>query len=234
MKRILLTGIVIVLAIGAFAKQKTPKKLYVKPGSGQGFVAVVNEQTKVDEKEFVAASEEIRKGARFIFKFVKTEAEAKGAAVTVRVVDQAGKPPMTVSPEIGHGEMNVAALVDDLTSEESKKKFILPRARREFMRTVAYAFGAGGSQFPGNIMAAMKIRDLDYCEEFVPVDTLKTIADNGKKLGLKPERAVRYDVACEEGWAPEPKTDEEKQIWKEIHSLPENPIKIKFDPKTDK
>jgi len=225
---------VVFFASATLSFGKDSKALFVKPGSAKGFVGIVNRQTKVAEREFSEAVECIRQERPFVFKFVKDDAEAKGAAVVVRLVDEPGKPPMTVSPEVGRAEMNVAALVEDIPSDSGKQKFLVPRARREFLRTVAYAFGAGGSQFHGNIMAALKLRDLDFCVEVLPVDTLDTIVQNAKKIGLKPEYAVSYEVACEEGWAPQPETDEQRRIWDEVHALPENPIQIKFDPKTDK
>ena len=222
------------VASAALAFGKGATSLFVKPGSAKGFIAIVNKQAKIAENEFLDVAEHIRQEKSFVFKFVKDDAEAKGAAVVIRLVDEPGRPPMTVSPEVGRAEMNVAALVEDLPSDAGKKKFLVPRARREFLRTIAYAFGAGGSQFRGNIMAALKLRDLDFCGEALPVDTLDTIVQNAKKIGLKPEYAVSYEVACEEGWAPQPKTDEQKKIWDGVHALPENPIQIKFDPKTDR
>ena len=234
MNKIIIAGFAVALAAVSFGKDAAEPQLFVKPGSAKGFVAVVNKQAKVEEKEFVEAADSIRKTKAYVFKFVKDDAEAKGATAVIRLVDEAGRPPMTVSPEVGRGEMNVAVLVDDIKSDAGKKKFLVSRARREFLRTIAYAFGAGGSQFPGNIMAATKLRDLDYCSEFLPVDTLYAIEKSAKDRDLKPEIAVPYDVACEEGWAPQPVTEEQKKIWKEIHAMPENPIKIKFDPKTDR
>ena len=221
----------LVLGVGvstAFAAGKNARELFVKPGSAKGFVAVVNQQTKVAEKEFSEAAECIRNDKAFVFKFVKDDAGAKGAAVVIRLVDEAGKPPMTVSPEVGRAEMYVAALVEDLPSEAGKKKFLIPRARREFLRTVAYAFGAGSSQFPGNIMAAYKLRDLDFCAELLPVDAIDTIVKNAKKAGLEPEYRVPYRTACEEGWAPAPTNDAQKAVWKEVCTVPDQPMKIEF------
>ena len=232
MQKLVAIGLVFALAAASFGAGA--EEIFVKPGSAKGFVAVVNRQTKVAEKEFANAVEYVRKDKPFVFKFVKDDAEARDAAVVVRIVDEAGKPPMTVSPEVGRGEMNVAALAEGIPANADAQKTFLHRVRSEFLRTVAYAFGAGGSRFTGNIMTVFSIGELDSCAEFLPVDTLSDIARNAKKLGLRPEYAVSYTVACEEGWAPQPKTDEQRRIWKEVHAMPENPIRIKFDPKTDK
>ena len=233
MNKIIAVGFAVAFAAVSFGAE-TVSGFFIKPGSAKGFIAVLNRQTKVEEKELAGAVESIRRDRPFVFKFVKDDTEAKDAAVVIRVVDEQGKPPMTVSPEIGRGEMNVAALVADVKSEAGKKKFLVSRARRELMRTIAYALGAGGTRFPGNIMSSVVLRDLDYCNEALPADTLEALAHNAEKLGLKPEYVVPYEIACEEGWAPEPKTEEQKKIWKDVHALPENPIKIKFDPKKDK
>lgn len=190
--------------------------MIVEPNSGKGFVAVVNTQSKVDEKEIAEVVAVIRKEISYRFKIVKTDVEAKDAALTIRVVDVAGKPVFTASPEASLAEVNVATLVDDLKSDFSKKKFLPHRTRIEIMRAFAYAAGAGGSGFPGNIFDTVTVKDLDYCKEFFPVDTLDAIRRHLTKRGLEPENVTTYRYACEEGWAPAPTNEYQKAIYEEI------------------
>ena len=231
MNKLIATGFAFALTAASFGADVAALQFFVKPGSAKGFVAVVNKQTKVDEKEFATAIENIRKDRPFTFRIVKDESAAKDAAAVIRIIDEAGKPPMTVSPEVSRGEMNVAVLVDDIKSDAGKKKFFVSRARRVLMRTVAYTLGAGGTRYSGNIMSSIRLRDLDLCNEALPADTLEALAQNAARLGLTPEYKVPYEIACEEGWAPEPVTEEQKKIWKEVRSIPTAPIKVKFDPK---
>ena len=48
------------------------------------------------------------------------------------------------------------------------------------------------------------------------------------------KRSVPYSRACREGWAPPPTNDVQRTIWKQVHAVPDKPIKIEFDPKKDK
>lgn len=188
----------------------------VEPGSGSGFVAIVNRQGKVGAADIGGAIDAIRKDRRYVFKIVGTEEEAKGAALTVRIVDEAGKPPMIAAPEASWAEVNVAGLVPDLPGEKAKAKFTVIRARKMILRAFAYAAGAGGSGFPGNVLDITELRDLDYCQEFIPMDAVNVITKHLAKRGLEPERAISYRFACEEGWAPAPTNEYQKAIYEEI------------------
>ena len=53
------------------------------------------------------------------------------------------------------------------------------------------------------------------------------------KLGVTRSRRIPYRVAVQEGWAANPTNDYQKAVWKEVHSIPDKPIKIEFDPKSD-
>ncbi len=51
------------------------------------------------------------------------------------------------------------------------------------------------------------------------------------KAGVLPPRRMTYKQACKAGVAPSPTNDIQKAIWDEVHSIPQKPIKIEFDPK---
>ena len=51
---------------------------------------------------------------------------------------------------------------------------------------------------------------------------------------MKMVKIGTYRQACQEGWAPAPKNDEQKAIWNQVHAIPDKPIKIEFDPKRGK
>lgn len=200
--------------------------LIVQPGSAKGTVAVVNTQTNVAQSVFVEASEIIRREFRYVFDFVKSAKDAKNPVLVLTVVDAPGRPAMTAAPDAGTAEINVAALYADLKTDRARAKFLAPRVRKTFMRAFAYAAGAGGSAFPGNIFDVATPRDLDYAAEDLPMDTRNAIERHLTKRGMLPEHTADYETACVEGWAPAPKTDEEKKIWNKVHELPTEPIKI--------
>ena len=130
--------------------------------------------------------------------------------------------------------MNVAALEKGLCSEESKKKFFIPRCRKEFIRAYCYACGAGGSNFKDNLMTITKTSDLDFCGEFIPADTKRSIQTALHERGLEPQIFKTYLRACNEGTAPAPTNEYQKAIWEKVHAIPDKPLKITFDPATQK
>ena len=216
------------LAAGvAMAKPAVVRELIAQPNTAKGFAAVVNRQKLVPEKEFAEALVAFRVRRNYVFDFARKD----GATVTISIVDEPGKPPMTVSPEAGIGCLNVAALTNDLKTAESMEKFFVSRARKEFLRTVAFAFGVGSSQFKNNIFTAFSLHELDFMKEMMPVDVIDKLDRSAKSRGMQPERIVDYSVACGEGWAPAPTNAVQKAIWDEIHALPTAPIKIKPETK---
>ena len=224
--RVLIAGVATSFALLSYGEQE---QLFKKPNADRGYVAVVNQQSKVPQDELQAVVDGFREHQPLVFRFLQTPQDAKDATVIIRIVDTAGEPPMTVSPEVGRAEMNVAGLVADLKSESEKTRLLIGRARREFLRTIAYAFGVGGSQFSGNLMTAVQISDLDGMKEALPVDTIQNIITSAKRRGMKPEHIVDYYTACQEGWAPKPITAEQKKDWDAVHNPPSKPIKITYD-----
>ena len=206
--------------------------LYAKPGSLRGHIAIVNRQTMIPESLFVEATEVVRERRRYDLKLGMDESVFKDAAIQLEIVDNTSNPaPMTVSPEIGRGMLNVAALTNDLGSAAAVRKFLPKRAKLGFLRLMCYALSVGGSQFSGNLLSATSVRDLDSMDIFLPVDVFDKIDASAAKRGLKPEIVAEYYEACEQGWAPAPTNDFQKAIWDKVHAIPKNPMKIEFDPK---
>lgn len=224
-----------IVSVSIIAAQAAEEEtIFIKPGSSRGHIGVLNQQTLVPESLFAESADILREQRRYVFKFASDESVLADAAIRLRIVDDPDdSAPMTVSPEVGRGVLNVAALTNGLVSAESVRKILPHRARLEFLRLVCYAFGVGGSQFGGNILSATSLEDLDKMQSFLPVDAFDKIEKSGAKRGLKPEIAADYYGACEQGWAPAPVTEAQKKIWTLIHTPPSEPIKITFDPKTD-
>jgi len=196
----------------------------------KGFVAVVDKESNVSS-DIDAAVKELAKSTNLDIRKVADETAAKDAGLTIRIIEDAAKPPMLVAPEMGWAEVNVAVLVDDLKNESAKKAALSSRARKMFLRAFVYAAGAGGSSFPNNILDIVTIRDLDYREEFIPADAQSAALSHLVKRGVEPSGRTTYRKACMDGWAPSPTNDIQKAIWDKVHSMPKNPMNIEYDPK---
>lgn len=225
MKKLLVLVIVFSSLVSFAAKQD--EAIYVKPNSSAGVIAVLNNQSAVPVGEFVTASAFVTKSQRYIFRFIEDGVLPADAKIIITVVDDQSLPPLTVSPEVGKATLNVAALA----AKNVDQTTVNSRARKEFLRALAFAFSAGSSQFPGNVMSISEVSELDGVLEILPFDVMNAISKTAKKRGLKPEVTADYYTACQEGWAPMPTTAEEQKIWDEIHEIPSEPIKIKFEKK---
>lgn len=199
----------------------------IKRGTFTGKVSVVNQQTRlpVDDCEAMVA--------------IMAEAtqcnialdEGEGATITLFLIDEPEAPIMLIAPEDRWGKLNMARLVEDLSGEKAKAKFFAPRARKMIIKSLSLLMGGGSSQFPGNIMNAATMHDLDYCTETVPMDMVGNYEIYLKSLGVTPKVMTTYKRACKEGWAPEPTNEYQKVIWEKVKAeqseSPSNPIRIK-------
>ena len=138
---------------------------------------------------------------------------------------------MIAAPEDGWAAINVPKLSVGLDTDAAKAKFGPSRLRKEMMRAFAYACGCGGTGFPGNTLNVATVQALDYVDEFIPNDALQNILKLSKERGMTPSVMTTYNRACQEGWAPAPTNDIQKAVWDKVHTLPQNPIKIEYDPK---
>ena len=244
------------VAIQSFAQEQAPARKVdmspeaqyrrtggqiVKKGTFTGKIAFIDTQDAVpfevaqkvaklfaDTVEINVVAEKAAKG--------RPEAllKASGANVAVVIVNDSDTPAMLLAPEDRWGVVNVAKLVDDLPSENAKAKFRPTRAGKEMVRAFSLLCGGGSSQFPGNMMNAPTLRQLDLTVDTIPMDMVGYYQEFLKPLGVTPREYTTYKRACREGWAPNPTTDIQKAIWEKVHQLPDRPIKIEFDPKTDK
>ncbi len=157
--------------------------------------------------------------------------KSSGANVAVVLVNDATTPVMLLAPEDHWGAVNVAKLVDDLPAEKAKAKFRPTRAYKEMVRAFSILCGGGSSQFPGNMMNAPNLRQLDLTVDTIPADMVSYYMTYLKELGVTSREVTTYRRACREGWAPAPTNDVQKAIWDKVHQIPDKPIKIEFEKK---
>lgn len=200
----------------------------------KGKIVIVNCQSAADTAWLEAVSDMFRNEVHVVVEvdkgaFALSNPALKGEA-TVFVVDDPALPMSLLAPEAHWSMVNISTLKTD------KTKFFEMRVKKATSRSLALLCGAACSQFPlaltENIRSA---EDFDrYRDERLPLDLIRRFAPYLKGYGITPFVPSNYRRACEQGWAPAPTNDVQRDIWKEVHTLPTKPIKIKYDPKKGK
>lgn len=200
-----------------------------KPESGYGQILILNSQSKVKSSDFDKAEKAIK---RVLKVATKVSDKAEKAQITVEVVEKDGAPTLAVYPDESRATVNVAALAKD--GPDAAKLAL--RTRKEVLRAVVYLVGgASSSVCVGELMdATTDLERLDGVKEVLPGDIDIRSQQYLTRLSIKPYVRMTYMQACQEGWAAQPTNEFQKAVWDKVHTLPTKPIKIEFDPKTDK
>lgn len=216
----------------------------VKPGSAKGEIVFFNAQKRIDEKRAAGSFRYLGRslGINFKVQTVNSDVSVTNAAAFCRAHDSCAavflvddvslSSRMIVSPDEKWAIVNVAALAAD----NSTNSFVVARTHKEVVRALLYAMNAADSQNGDTLMSPMSnLKDLDdIASALPPVDVTSRVMKNLPKLGLSRIKMSTYREACEEGWAPAPTNEYQRAIWDKVHAIPTKPIKIEFDPKTDR
>ncbi len=196
---------------------------------GNGKVVIINAQKKYpvasvekmlgDFRNFLRVNMEVREGT-----WKWGDKNPADANVVMFIVEDASLPMSLVAMEAGWGVMNVAPLTSAAQFE------------RQAMRVAIATFGASVSQYKASPMQPVsKPEDLDaVIGKALTIDSTNSMLSNLQSRGVTRTKMTTYRKACQEGWAASPTNKYQKAIWDEVHTLPSNPIKIKYDPKRDK
>ena len=251
MKKILVTCVSVLLAAGALAENTAEQKAaynivssrrlerfggaLIKPGSQQGSVAFVNAQSIVPHEAFtnltvsLAAQSRLnirleKEPEQISLKNVAAKMKSLGADIVVFITsDETSDLMLLNAPEAGWAIVNAAAVVKGAKNKAFKEA----RVRKQVIRGFYSVAGAMNSQFPGSIMGCVqRPEDLDKLVEDLPMDVYGRALNNLREMGVKPVMVYTYQRACEEGWAPPPKNEIQKAIWKKVHAAPTTPIVI--------
>lgn len=212
-----------------------------KPGTMQGKIVYVNAQ-KTFPREWIEQTaglfndlfrKKIRfdigvKDGEFSFPNPKIEGEA-----SLYIIDDPGMPTLLAAPENRWVMVNVTKL---RLGEGAKPQFYEARVKKTIMRGAAILCGAQDSSYPRCLLTCKtEPSQLDINPDTrLPVDVVGRFEKYLAGYGIKPEQMKPYRTACEEGWAPKPTNKIQQEVWDEVHALPSDPIKIKYDPKRDK
>lgn len=212
------------------------------PNSQKGTIVIVNAQKRLPVEKLRAGMDEFAKSQKFNVKFVDGAATTPetatddmkkiGADVAVFIQENPeSKITLLNAPEQRWTILNVSAITADARNDV----FAAARIRKELTRGFLCAAGAMNSQYQGSLMAAIREpKDLDKMIEDPPIDAIQRAIDALRVYGVTPQEVTTYKKACQSGWAPAPTNEWQQAIWDQVHEIPKNPIKIKFDPKKDK
>ena len=176
-------------------------------------------------------AKETRTGANPLAFARKMLEERKPLMLVAIAEGSKGLPALSVYPEERIGIVNADQLKggDDPTLPEM-------RVSKEVWRAIGFVGGLGFSPAENDIMQPIyTIKELDANRyPFIQPMNMARMQTMWKRFGVKKERRIPYRVAVQEGWAAQPTNDYQKAVWKEVHTVPDKPITIEYDPKKDK
>lgn len=110
------------------------------------------------------------------------------------------------------------------------------RLHKEIWRALGFVSGIGYAQFENDVLQPVfSVKELDgLTYQVMQPMNFQKMYSTLSKLGVTRSRRIPYRVAVQEGWAANPTNDYQKAVWKEVHTVPDKPMKIEFDPKRDK
>ena len=252
--RVALLALAATLTVSAFGEvaPQRMRRRQSQPSGGLAYtsatakhIAVVNAQKTVTPAELQKAIDAVIIHLHMPFSVVSVEkAEDLGDAIrreksddkvgAVLVFEEgagAEKGWVWKDPVSGVYRVNVSVLAKD-----AERDVLEARVRKMVWRSLAWTLDieAGGGKM-SILSPAKTLAELDAISATTPGPLQhNAMVDRLEKRGVKMVKVGTYRQACQEGWAPAPKNDEQKAIWNQVHAIPDKPIKIEFDPKKDK
>lgn len=133
----------------------------------------------------------------------------KAAVAGVFIVYDKSLPVLLAAPEDNWAMVNVRAIMMGGADGDVLKKRVSGELYRAFMA----ASGAMRSQYGGNLMGIVGAKNIDDLPEFfIPFDVMQRIEEQYAHIGLSPRKYVRYMTAVQQGWAPAPANDVQREI----------------------
>ena len=247
MKNLTIAGLLALSAVTGMAKMVSPEEhaakfggILVHPDSRKGSVTFIDTQTRADVSkpldEFLG---HFRRVLPINVKVMKAAAGAplelkkkSGSEFAIILVDDTNTPSTVIYPDDAYALINSAKFETGLKLPNDKDVYAR-RVAKGAMRAFVLLANGGGSRYPANVGVVHNVQELDLTQDKLPVDIQNAMKLYLEKAGVSALRRVPYQRAVQEGWAPQPTNDIQKAIWEKVHAIPQKPIKIEFDPKTD-
>jgi len=192
-----------------------------------GEIVVVNAQSAVSNTWVVSSVQKFSDALHVAVKYREGTFDVKQkcpvGVLSLYVVNDPTLPMSLISPEARWAMVNVAALKTDNVA------FYQARVSKEAYRVLGMLCGAFSTKFEGCVFGAVsKPDDLDQIiEAGLPLEYYERFRKYLPGMGIVPYRLVRYDKACEQGWAPQPTNEYQRVVWEKVHAAPTAPIVIK-------
>ena len=227
-------------------KGPIPSDMLLRPAKGK--IAIINSQKDIDTEVLVKRAKILE---QTLCSMMKIEEESEpfslnsansvmmkhSADIAFFLVDSPDLPMSLTCLEGWWGMVNL----DKLRVGDPDKNVLIKRFSIELNRVIRSLLNVSEhgnrpiSQFSKVKSAPKTAADLDLIKQgAIPMDCAIGIHGTMATFGIYAERLIPYDVAVQQGWAPPPTNDVQKAIWDEVHSIPEKPMKIKFDPTSQK
>ena len=212
--------------------------LLPRPGTPTGKIVFVNNQKAVPVEDLKATQERNSLKLRGLCHWTNDVPATVESAASVKqglkanfalfIVDDAKLPMSLIAVEDKWAFVNIAPLKGSGVDGELLRQ----RAKNELARVFGGLCGGMSSQFKSKLMNTVDSpKDLNGCTDELPVDTTAKMMQYVELRGCKPLQLAPYSRACREGWAPPPTNDVQRAIWEKVHAIPDNPMKIEYDPK---
>ncbi len=244
--------ITMALVGSAFADVATPRRRpasSIKPSGGLMFsaptgkhICILNDQQLVSTETLEAAALDVKlqlhapieviyakNGGTIEEKIEDALKNDKSIGVLVAFVEDPILDSISFFPERGRCIVNVQAL----TKDGADKERVANRAAKEVWRSIGMVLGAGESVGSYSILQRVtSLKQLDAITAKSPSpEQHNRMVDSIERLGIKMIKVGTYRDACRQGWAPAPTNEVQQAIWNEIHAIPAEPIKIKYEKK---
>lgn len=161
----------------------------------------------------------------------RAERKNEKAAAVLFYYEDDTMPVLSVYPEEAITLVNVRPLFD------KDENVYRRRFNKEFWRALSFMLGGYGGATQGATVLApvFSLGQLDDLRTMsLTPNQINAIMAGKKRLNIYGGGKVPYSRACREGWAPKPTNDVQKAIWEKVHAIPDKPMKIEFDPATQK
>ena len=200
----------------------------------KGCVVAINAQKIADDETLSSAIDRFASEVHIAMKLENGDFDLAAPAIrgeaTLFFIDSETLPISLVAPEAKWALVNIRKLKSD------KPPFLKARVGKETFRTLCLLLGAGASKYPSCITQCVtKTEDLDEMPDIkMPLEFMARFETYLQGLGIVQYKVASYRFAVHQGWAPQPTNDIQKAIWDKVHSIPDKPLKIKFDPAAQK
>ena len=163
------------------------------------------------------------------FSYAKDAAGYGNTGATVVIIENKSLPIILSSPDEKWAILNLATLKGESDRLET-------RLSKALWATIARAIGAGSTGDAGCVLAPFSnVKELDSIVASEPSPIAhNALIDVARMSGINVIYFATYRTACQQGWAPAPNNDVQRTIWQEVHTIPDKPMTIEFDPKKDK